>query len=229
MLEKKICLILKLIMTHTNFGVFNRVIWDVVMDYADPNTWSTCSRLNKNFSSFLDQKVQREEEDLEIMAEKGREWHIWKLYSRKDLEGEIRLLAKHGLYGLVRMLGTEKNKDDILYEASAGGHVEIVKWVVEKGATDWDSALFWTCDRGQMKMAKWLVEKGATDWNRALFGACTMGRMEIAKWLAKIGATDWDSALSGACERGQMEMAKWLVEKGATECRMCKKPVETHL
>jgi hypothetical protein len=243
-------------MIYSSFGVFNRVVWNQVMNHADPGTWSVCMGLNKDFSRFLDQKVLREQEDLEVMARKGREWHIWKLCSREDLRREVKLLAEYGLGGLVRMHITGWNKNDILHGASMGGHMELAKWAVENGAADWNGALLGACEVGQMEMAKWTVEMGATDWNWAFYGACREGQMEMAKWLAEkgaadwngalyqacdgdqmemakwaveMGATDWNWALYGACIGGLMEMARWLVEKGATECEYCGKPVETHL
>jgi hypothetical protein len=199
------------------------------MDHVDPATWSACLRLNKDFNKFLDQKVEREKEDIAVLARKGLNWHLWKLYSREDLKSEIRLLAGYGLYSLVRVLGTEKDSDDILYGASKACHLEMAKWIFELGAMDRDRVLMWACSGGHMKMVEWAVDIGADGWNWALMGACIGGKMKMARWAVEKGAREWNWAIKVACYRGQIEMIKWLVEMGATKCDYCKKSLETHL
>ena len=60
----------------------------------------------------------------------------------------------------------EKDKeislDDALYHAAAGGHLNLVKFFIEKGATDLGYALFQAAEDKQLHIIKFLIEKGIT-------------------------------------------------------------------
>ena len=57
----------------------------------------------------------------------------------------------------------EKDKeislDDALYHAAAGGHLNLVKFFIEKGATDLEYALFQAAEDKQLHVIKFLIEK----------------------------------------------------------------------
>ena len=68
---------------------------------------------------------------------------------------------------------------------------------------------------GHMDLVKVMVDKGATDVNRSLRAAAYSGYMDIVKFLLNIGATDIDEAISTAVMNKQIDIVKFLLEKGA--------------
>jgi FOG: Ankyrin repeat len=114
--------------------------------------------------------------------------------------------------------------DTSLRLACENGHLEVAKFLVEKGANihaSYDLALQWACKNGHLEVTKFLVEKGANihvynDW--ALKLACSKNHLEVAKFLVDKGANihaDNDCALAWACGFGHLEVTKFLVNKGA--------------
>lgn len=90
--------------------------------------------------------------------------------------------------------------------------------------------LFKECSEGHIDIIKYLIEKGVTEnlLDRSLTGACAYGHMETVKYLLQRGANiqafeDEDEkfakghayGLAGACGSGNLELVKYLVEWGA--------------
>ncbi len=122
-------------------------------------------------------------------------------------------------YGNYERISTLKNDywDDGLRGACRGGHMDIVKLMIEKGATDWNNGLYYACREGHVNIIKLMIERGATDWNHGLRGACRGRHMDLVQLMIEKGATDWNWGLCGACEGGHMDIVKLMIEKGATD------------
>ena len=68
---------------------------------------------------------------------------------RKMIEMNVALIWDYGLWG-----------------ASVGGHIDIVKSLIEKGANDWHLGLYGACRGGHIDIINFMIEKGATEcWN----------------------------------------------------------------
>ena len=52
-----------------------------------------------------------------------------------------------------------------LCNACRGGHINIVKMMIKKGATTWNNGLFGACQGGNMEIVDLIIEKGANDWD----------------------------------------------------------------
>jgi len=104
--------------------------------------------------------------------------------------------------------------DYAMRNAAYGGHIEIVKLMIEKDATDFDYAMISATTGGHEKIVKLMIEKGATDFNNSLIKAVEGGNIEIVKLLIE-GATDLDYPLVSAADAGNIEIVKLLIEKGA--------------
>ena len=131
-----------------------------------------------------------------------------------------------------------------LMYASLRGHLEIVKYLISKGADvnakndDGWTALMYASLRGHLEIVKYLISKGA-DINAkndngltALMAASgDKGKLEIIKALvegkggllsvfskgADVNAQDdnGETALMRACANGKLEIVKYLISKGA--------------
>jgi ankyrin repeat protein len=118
--------------------------------------------------------------------------------------GDIWEAAKVGDVGEVeRLLGQDPGLLDAggqhgmtpLMFASRGGHVRVVRWLVDKGAAinehyrDGRTALWFACFQGRAPVVRWLVEKGAdasisTGWGSTpLMAASYQGHLEVVRLL----------------------------------------------
>jgi Ankyrin repeats (3 copies) len=104
-----------------------------------------------------------------------------------------------------------------MIKASRGGHMEIVKLMIEKGPTYFDTSMAYAAEGGHMEIVKLMIEKGATDFDYAMANASKGGHMEIVKLMIEKGATDFNWAMANAAEGGQMKIVKLMIEKGATD------------
>jgi Ankyrin repeats (3 copies) len=105
---------------------------------------------------------------------------------------------------------------DAMSKAAKGGHMEIVKLMIEKGATNFSIAMYYASGEGNMEIVKLMIEKGATNFAGVMEFAAYSGYMEIVKLMIEKGATNFDTAMVDATERGHMEIVKLMIEKGAT-------------
>lgn len=95
--------------------------------------------------------------------------------------------CKNGNYETVKII-KQKNWDDGLLGACRGGHIDIIKLMIEKGANNWNWGLFGACRGGHIDIVKLMIEKGVNNWNLGLFGACCGGHIDIIKLMIEKGA-----------------------------------------
>ena len=121
--------------------------------------------------------------------------------------------------------------DLTMFFAADKGHIEIVKLMIEKGASDFEEGLYVASRNGHIDIAKLMIEKGAANYNFAMISASYEGQFEIVELMIEKGANDYNEALVGAasCERrGETEkgamiasceayvkIVKLMLEKGA--------------
>ncbi|XP_046358515.2 uncharacterized protein LOC124136592 isoform X2 [Haliotis rufescens] len=174
----------------------------------------------------------------------GFPW-IVQLLLMYDAERSVNVDAGHPLLIAIKqnrpciasMLMTKKTSmlvldgygNTVLWSACKGGHVEIVKLLVENGLdvsqSDYDNtALESACEGGDVEIVKLLLENGldvspSYYGGRALCSACKGGHVEIVKLLLENGQDVSHSyygnrALESACEGGHVEIVKLLLENG---------------
>ena len=105
----------------------------------------------------------------------------------------------------------------VMDSAAEGGHIDIVKDMAERGATDWNLAMVSAAEGGHLDIVKYLVEKGATAWDEAMVGAAEGGHIDIVKYLVERGATNWDETMAYASLNGYMDIIEYMIQKGATD------------
>jgi hypothetical protein len=107
--------------------------------------------------------------------------------------------------------------DGKLHKYCMTGYYEICQQI----STAYDDGLYAACEFGHIEIVKLMIEKGASDWESGLFMACEGGHMEIVKLMIEKGANDWDDGLSAACDGGHTDIANLMIENGATHCSYC--------
>jgi ankyrin repeat protein len=106
-----------------------------------------------------------------------------------------------------------------LRNAVYGGDLEVVKYLVEKGANIGES-LRDAAMKNHVDIARFLLERGGTVNRKDKYGntplttAAALGHMEMVKLLLDKGARVGHS-LVGAAGKGNLDLVKLLVEKGA--------------
>jgi len=67
--------------------------------------------------------------------------------------------------------------------------------------TDIQKSFVYACGECIPELMEFLIENGANDWNGALIRACKRGHVDVVNFLIAKGATDFDKALRRAYER----------------------------
>ena len=68
--------------------------------------------------------------------------------------------------------------------AAKGGHLDLVKFFIEKGAKNWNLGMEGAAIGGHMEFVKFFIEKGARDWNSGMYGAAIGGHVELVEFFA---------------------------------------------
>lgn len=104
--------------------------------------------------------------------------------------------------------------ENILYNASRGGHLELIKYVMSQGAQDLNYALDGAAEGGKIEIIKYLMSIGANDINSALehIAEVDEGDVETFKYILSIGAIgDYNTMLNYAAGGENIEIVKYLV------------------
>ena len=108
--------------------------------------------------------------------------------------------------------------------ASANGHLEIVKLLIDNGAdvtADDNYAIRRASDNGHLEVVKLLIANGAdvtADNNQAIRDASNNGHLEVVKLLIDNGAdvnANNNEAIRWASDNGHLEIVKLLIDAGA--------------
>lgn len=101
-----------------------------------------------------------------------------------------------------------------LKDACIAGDYSLAEQLIEKGATDFDRALYATCEKGHYDLAKLLIKKGAKSAQTVgtgLIYACEGEHYDLAVMLIKRGVTDIHRALNITCEKGNVDLTLLLL------------------
>ena len=137
-----------------------------------------------------------------------------------DVQWELCKAAEIGDLPAVSTLTTELVNagrlhflEDSLLVASASGHLDVVKYLVEAGAPAEDSLSVASCD-GHLDVVKYLVAEAEVPVKGSLYAASRNGHLDVVKYLVEAGAPVEDS-LSVASAYGHLEVVEYLLGVGA--------------
>jgi hypothetical protein len=121
----------------------------------------------------------------------------------------VKYLLKHG---------AEIDESDLLTIASENNHLDIVKYLVENvemNADNIDDAFIGASYSGNVEIMKYLVKRGANLRNeRSLNYASEMGHLEAVKYLVENGVNikvENNKALRNALKNNHLEIARYLI------------------
>lgn len=153
-----------------------------------------------------------------------RQYNIWiseNILVKAAESGELRII-QHCVQNLNEDIRADE--DSVLTHASEKGHLDVVKYALEKGCdihAIFDYAVRWASARGHYSVVKYLIEQGANIHayaDDALAHAARQGHFEIVKLLVKSGAyihATNELALRLAAKYGHLLIVKYLIRQGA--------------
>ena len=107
--------------------------------------------------------------------------------------------------------------------AAAGGHIEVLKWLIETGCSLHDGIWFGASQGGHLDMLKWMKENGKT-WDSihtpgiACEQAGAAGHQEVLKWwLIENGSSCWEQTCDAAAKAGHLDILTWAVNNTNTD------------
>jgi len=138
----------------------------------------------------------------------------------KDVLIAIILAARRGHIDILKVLlsvNTDDILDEVMREAAANNHIDIVLYVLELGAKDFDDAMVYAAKGGHIDVVQLMLDYGATNVNETMYNAAEAGFIDIVKLMLVYKASEIDEALISAATGGHLEIIKYLVSIGAKD------------
>lgn len=112
---------------------------------------------------------------------------------------EIAYLANNGYNILLLPLLSNKSEYKIaMVNAASGGHIEIVKSMLQKGADNYNGTMKNAAHNGHIQIVELMLNSGAVDYNYAMASAAAGGYMEIVELMLQKGANDYNGGITAA-------------------------------
>jgi ankyrin repeat protein len=107
----------------------------------------------------------------------------------------------------------------ILEQAARYGHLNIIKYAIENGATDFNTAMYEAAKNDHLEIVQFLYEKGAKNIKSCIEGAASEGYMEIVSFLVKKAQEQGQNlnlveAMAEAAYGGHLDVLKYLMKQG---------------
>jgi ankyrin repeat protein len=143
----------------------------------------------------------------------------------------LRIACLHGNLPVIKyMVGCADANEPLEYpllEAIEHGHLEVVKFLVERGAdihARSGSALRTACVHGRFDVVRYLVECGADihmHGEYPLLSSCIVGRVDLVEYLIELGAVvnlsgQWSHLIEIAARHGHLPVVQLLVRLGVS-------------
>lgn len=110
------------------------------------------------------------------------------------------------------------NYNMAIYNACSGGHIDIVKFMIEKCDSlnnwDWDLGLEAACKGGHLELAKLMIKKGAENFIEGYEMACEGGYFEIVKFIVEFITNKGvylQNGLDSACMNGHFKIVEFMI------------------
>ena len=110
-----------------------------------------------------------------------------------------------------------------LLAAAQTGHMEIIEYLLpRKIYATYDSIMFYAANGGHIKIVKLMLEKGANNYNWAMNEASSGGHIDVVMLMLDLIRenniiVDYDDAIIEATRYYHIEIVKLLLTKGVTD------------
>lgn len=119
-----------------------------------------------------------------------------------------------------------RNLNDTLAVVCQLGYINVIKFLIKKGAKELNKGLVNACSNGHIEVVKYLLKKNAMGFKRGIYLASSKGYTEIVEILLSRRVGNLDKCLSVACENGHIDTVAVLIKCGASNCKCGKTPKE---
>lgn len=125
------------------------------------------------------------------------------------------LLAEAGYLDLMQLINVYPTHDGIM-AAVVGGHLDVLKWIVEKriplpGDQDISET---AAQHGRLEILKWLKERGVVFSRRVVGAAAASGHLKVLEWMESVGYPMDVEAANNAAGGGHDSLLDWFEERG---------------
>ncbi len=134
-------------------------------------------------------------------------------------EGAITTSYRYNSEQCIELLSRSMNiskrlQSQSLKQACIGGHLNLVKQIMETEIIDIREALFEACSSGHLHIAEYFIDDlGRTDsLHSGLLGSAIGGHIYMVKYMISRGAIQCDEIFSAACMNNKLNMAKYLID-----------------
>ena len=176
---------------------------------------------------------RKKKELLGCLEKKNRLWNEFAflaccLINDKEIMNEIKLTLWRKIYvsfqlkdlEIIKYLGENYDDwDQFINEAVLTKKIEIVKYVLSKGITNYNDGFYEACRTGNLEIYNLFCDKkGDFDWEDALNSSLESGNLELIEKVFEKSTFDreiLDQSLNRACRLGDIEAAKFFISKGA--------------
>ncbi len=87
---------------------------------------------------------------------------------------------------LINECSSKLSMNSGLYNSCKGGHINIVKLIIDNGANNFNDGLIWACLCGHIDIIKLMIDKGADNYDNGLIRACKGENHKTNKEIAKL-------------------------------------------
>ena len=113
------------------------------------------------------------------------------------------------------------NELNILLTISTNyNNMDIAKFLIEKGANEWDSCLIYGCMHGNIEIMNIGIKNGSTKFNEAAMWGTVQSQVETVTKMINCGANNYENCLYHACRESCIPLIKLMIEKGAQDRSM---------
>lgn len=143
-----------------------------------------------------------------------KEYIMTQLVENNCIETIKRIHTAHDLRKDVRYF-QRINVQTSMDRAAENGHLEVLKFLYNIGATCSTSSMIWAASNGHLDVLKFLHSVGVKCTERAMYYAAMKGHLDVLKFLHSIGVTCDEDAMDYAARNKHIDVLKFLHSIGA--------------
>jgi ankyrin repeat protein len=119
------------------------------------------------------------------------------------------------IYGIYH----DATRTQYLTGTNGADRLELVRYLINRGATNFDQALDYAAAAGDLKLVQWIVGRQIHPTIRTLWEAIRSGHHNVIEWILPRIQDDWkmNSGLVDAARWGHLGLVQYFIAQGATE------------